>query len=263
MGLRSLPSEATDHPRGPPHAGPKWHYLPGRVPWVPLLVVDMGAGGDPVVRPAAVPWSHVQEVHEIVVPLAPPFYSPCPPVHSRFVCVCVCVCVCDLYFERWILVQRWAGHPIWLRSAEASVERWTPPFCGIRTSVVGWLSIQCVCSPRPRQKKRAGDVLCYGLLQALWDRHWGGPWWWCFRPPALGGWRGDGLVWGPRQTWWVPCGPLQAWFCGGLGRLCGKSTLPVRWHWGAHFVVSPLAAVAHPPLFEGTSRAWRQVMQRG
>ena len=37
--------------------------------------------------------------------------------------VCVCVCVCDLYFERWILVQRWAGRPIWLRSAEASVER--------------------------------------------------------------------------------------------------------------------------------------------
>ena len=37
--------------------------------------------------------------------------------------LCACVCVCDLYFERWILVQRWAGHPIWLRSAEAAVER--------------------------------------------------------------------------------------------------------------------------------------------
>ena len=58
-------------------------------------------------------------------------------------------------------MQCWAGRPIWLRSAEASVERWTPPFCGIRTSVVGWLSIQSVCSPMPPQKKRAGDVLGY------------------------------------------------------------------------------------------------------
>ena len=106
---------------------------------------------------------------------------------TRFPCLCVCVCVCDPYFERWILVQRWAGRPIWLRSAEASVERWTPPFCGIRTSVVGWLSIQCVCSPMPRQKKRASDVLGYGLLQSLWDRYWGGLRRRCFRPPALGG----------------------------------------------------------------------------
>ena len=35
--------------------------------------------------------------------------------------ICVCVCVCDLYFQRWILVQRWAGRLIWLRSAEASL----------------------------------------------------------------------------------------------------------------------------------------------
>ena len=57
-------------------------------------------------------------------------------------------------------MQRWAGHPIWLRTAEASVERWTPPFCGIRTSVVGWLGIQSVCSSMPRQKKRAGVCVC-------------------------------------------------------------------------------------------------------
>ena len=67
-----------------------------------------------------------------------------------------------------------------------------PPFCGIRTSVVGWLSIQCVCSPMSRQKKRLGDVLGHGLLQSLWDRYWGGLRRRCFRPPALGGWRGDG-----------------------------------------------------------------------
>ena len=72
-------------------------------------------------------------------------------------------------------MQRWAGRPIWLRSAEASVERWTPPFCGIRTSVVCWLGNQSVGSPVPRQKKRAGDVLGCSLLQPLWDRHWGGP----------------------------------------------------------------------------------------
>ena len=30
------------------------------------------------------------------------------------------------------------------------MERWTPPFCGIGTSVIGWLSIQSVCSPMPR-----------------------------------------------------------------------------------------------------------------
>ena len=111
-------------------------------------------------------------------------------------------------------MQRWAGRAIWLRSAEASVERWTPPFCGIRTSVVCWLGNQSVGSPVPRQKKRAGDgVLGCSLLQPLWDRHWGGPGRWCFRPPALGGWRGDRLVWGPQQTWWMPCRPLQAWFC--------------------------------------------------
>jgi hypothetical protein len=116
----------------------------------------------------------------------------------------VCVCVCDLYFLRWILVQRWAGRPIWLRSAEASVERWSPPFCGIRTSVVCWLSNQSVGSPVPRQKKRAGyGVLGCSLLQPLWDRHWGGPGRWCFWPPAFGGWRGDWLVWGPQQTWCV------------------------------------------------------------
>ena len=117
-----------------------------------------------------------------------------------FACVCarvcvekhaaVCVCVSDLYFERWILVQRWAGRPIWLWSAEASVERWTPPFYGIRTSVGGWLSIQCVRSPMPRQKKRAGDVLGHGLLQSLWDRYWGGPRRRCLWPPALGGLEG-------------------------------------------------------------------------
>ena len=69
-------------------------------------------------------------------------------------------------------------------------------------------------------------------------------------------------MWGPQQTWWVPCGPLQAWFFVGPGRLRGEGTFPVRWHRGAHFVVSPLAAVAHLSLFEGTSRAWRQIMQR-
>ena len=36
----------------------------------------------------------------------------------------------------------------------SSVERWSPPFCGIRTSVVCWLSNQSVGSPVPRQKKR-------------------------------------------------------------------------------------------------------------
>ena len=82
-------------------------------------------------------------------------------------------------------MQRWAGRPIWLRSAEASVERWTPPFCGIRTSGICWLGNQSVGSPVPRQKKRAGDVLGCRLLQPLWDRHWGGPGRWCFRPPAL------------------------------------------------------------------------------
>ena len=76
------------------------------------------------------------------------------------------------------------------------MQRLTPPFCGIRTSVVSWLSIQCVCSPMPCQKKRAGDVLGYGFLEPLWDRHWGRPRRWCFRPPALGGggvagWCGD------------------------------------------------------------------------
>ena len=117
-------------------------------------------------------------------------------------------------------MQRWAGRPIWLRSAEASVERWTPPFCGIRTSVVCWLGNQSVGSPVPRQKKRAGDgVLGCSLLQPLWDRYWGGPGRWCFRPPALGGWRGDWLVWGPQQTWWMPCRTLQAWFFVGLERL--------------------------------------------
>ena len=65
-------------------------------------------------------------------------------------------------------MQRWAGRPIWLRSAEASVERWSPPFCGIRTSVVCWLSNQSVGSPVPRQKKRAGyGVLGCSLLQPL------------------------------------------------------------------------------------------------
>jgi hypothetical protein len=154
-------------------------------------------------------------------------------------------------------VQRWAGRPIWLRSAEASVESWSPPFCGIGTSVVCWLGNQSVGSPVPRQKKRAGDVLGCSLLQPLWDRHWGGPGRWCFRPPALVGWRGDWLVWGPQQTWWMPCRPLQAWFFVGLERLCRKYTLPVCWHWGAHFVVPPLAAMAHSSLFEGASRAGR------
>ena len=50
-------------------------------------------------------------------------------------------------------MQRWAGRPVWLRSAEASVERWSPPF-----SVVYWLSNQSVGSPVPRQKKRAATV---------------------------------------------------------------------------------------------------------
>ena len=107
------------------------------------------------------------------------------------------------------------------------LERWTPPFCGIRTSVVCWLGNQSVGSPVPRQKKRAGDALGCSLLQPLWDRHWGGPGRWCFRPPALGGWRGDWLVWGPQQTWWMPCRPLQAWFFVGLEQLRRKDTLPV------------------------------------
>ena len=51
------------------------------------------------------------------------------------------------------------------------MERWSPPFCGIRTSVVCWLSNQSVGSPVPRQKKRAGyGVLGCSLLQPLWDR---------------------------------------------------------------------------------------------
>ena len=101
----------------------------------------------------------------------------------------------------------------------------------------------------PRQKKRTGDFLGCSLLQPLWDRHWGGPGRWCFRPPALGGWRGDWLVWGPQQTWWMPCRPLQAWFFVGRERLRRKNTFPVCWHRGAHFVVPPLAAMAHSSMY--------------
>ena len=106
-------------------------------------------------------------------------------------------------------MQRWAGRPIWLRSAEASVERWTPPFCGIRTSVFCWLGIQSVCSPVPRHEKRAGDILGHGLLQPPWNWGWWGRRGGCFRPPAFGGWRGGGLVWGPQQTRRDTCRPLQ------------------------------------------------------
>ena len=71
-------------------------------------------------------------------------------------------------------MQRWAGRPIWLSFAESSVESWTPPFGGIKTSVACWLGNQSVGSPVPRQKKQAGDgVLGCNLLQPLWDRYWG------------------------------------------------------------------------------------------
>ena len=99
-------------------------------------------------------------------------------------------------------MQRWAGRPIWLRCAEASVERWSPPFCGIRTSVVCSLSNQRVGSPVPRQKKRAGHgVLGCSLLQTLWDRHGGDEGGGVFGLLRFGGWWGDWLVWGSQQTW--------------------------------------------------------------
>ena len=104
------------------------------------------------------------------------------------------------------------------------MECWTPPFCGIRTSAVCLLGNQSVGSPVPRQKKRAGDgVLGCSLLQPLWDRHWGGPRRCCFSPPALGRWRGDWLVWGPQQTWWMPCEPLQACFLWGWSDCVGRT----------------------------------------
>ena len=83
----------------------------------------------------------------------------------------------------------------------------------------------------------------------------------CSRPPAFGGWRGGGLVWGPQQTRRDTCRPLRAWSFVGQLRLCSKWALPAHRHWGAHFMVSPLTAVAHSPLLECTPRAWWQAMQ--
>ena len=83
----------------------------------------------------------------------------------------------------------------------------------------------------------------------------------CFRPPAFGGWRGGGLVWGPQQTRRDTCRPLQAWSFVGQLCMCSKWALPARRQWGAHFMVSPLTAVAHSPLLECAPRARWQAMQ--
>ena len=92
----------------------------------------------------------------------------------------------------------------------------------------------------PRHEKRAGDILGHGLLQPPWNWGWWGRRGGCFRPPALGGWRGGGLVWGPQQTRRDTCRPLQAWSFVGQLCMCSKWALPARRHWGAHFMVSPL-----------------------
>ena len=112
----------------------------------------------------------------------------------------------------------------------------------------------------PRHEKRAGDILGHGLLQPPWNWGWWGRRGGCFRPPAFGGWRGGGLVWGPQQTRRDTCRPLQAWSFVGQLCMCSKWALPARRHWGAHFMVSPLTAVAHSPLLECASRArWQAV----
>ena len=55
-------------------------------------------------------------------------------------------------------------------------------------------------------------------------------------------------MWGPQQTRRDTCRPLQAWSFVGQLCMCSKWALPARRHWGAHFMVSPLTAVAHSPL---------------
>ena len=67
-------------------------------------------------------------------------------------------------------------------------------------------------------------------------------------------------MWGPQQTRRDTCRPLRAWSFVGQLRLC-KWALPAHRHWGAHFMVSPLTAVAHSPLLECAPRAWGQAMQ--
>ena len=131
----------------------------------------------------------------------------------------------------------------------------------MRTSVFCWLGIQSVCSPVPRHEKRAGDILGHGLLQPPWNWGWWGRRGGCFRPLAFGGWRGGGLVWGPQHTRRDTCRPLQAWSFVGQLCMCSKWALPARRHWGAHFMVSPLTAVAHSPLLECAPRARWQAMQ--
>ena len=55
-------------------------------------------------------------------------------------------------------------------------------------------------------------------------------------------------MWGPQQTRRDTCRPLQAWSFVGQLCMCSKWALPARRHWGAHFMVSPLTAVAHSRL---------------
>ena len=68
-------------------------------------------------------------------------------------------------------------------------------------------------------------------------------------------------MWGPQQTRRDTCRPLQAWSFVGQLCMCSKWALPARRHWGAHFMVSPLTAVAHSPLLECAPRARWQAMQ--
>ena len=49
---------------------------------------------------------------------------------------------------------------------------------------------------------------------------------------------------GPQQTRRDTCRPLQARSFVGQLCMCSKWALPARRHWGAHFMVSPLTAVA-------------------
>ena len=68
-------------------------------------------------------------------------------------------------------------------------------------------------------------------------------------------------MWGAQQTRRDTCRPLQAWSFVGQLCMCSKWALPARRHWGAHFMVSPLTAVAHSPLLECAPRARWQAMQ--
>ena len=67
-------------------------------------------------------------------------------------------------------------------------------------------------------------------------------------------------MWGPQQTRGDMCRPLRAWSFVGQLRLC-KWALPAHGPRGAHFMVSPLTAVAHSPLLECAPRARWQAMQ--